>query len=210
MKTSTHHAVMAGAVVGLFCAGRTPVAKADEIPPGVTIERLQYRGTGCRQGTADARIVGSGTAFIILFTEFNAQASPEVSPSENRSRCNVSVHLKYPVGWSFSASSVVYRGNAVLGPGVEAQMEARYHFPGTPSSSAETSTGGPARKVSGPLRQFTTERWSPWARRGTLPVNVDARVDIDNRGSPSSQGIITVEQQDGTFKLQFNLRWQRC
>ncbi|MGK4005855.1 DUF4360 domain-containing protein [Sorangium sp. So ce1036] len=210
MKKATCHGAVAALAAGLFCAAPAGRARAQERPEGVRIERLMYRGTGCRQGTADAQIVGGGTAFIIVFTEFNAQAGPSASPSEGRSRCNVSVHLRYPEGWSFTAASVVYRGNAILGPRVSARMGARYNFPGTPSSSAEVELTGFATEDFELLRQFDTARWSPCARRGALPVNVLATVEVSNRQDRSSSGLITVEQHDGTFDLQLNLRWRRC
>lgn len=200
------------ALAALLGLAPARAALAEEAPEGVRIERIHYRGTGCPEGSTFVEVSPDRQSFVVIFEDFHAEAGPDVSPSQKISQCGLNLHLSYPPGWSFTTASVAYRGSAVLGLGVVARLDARLNMPGHPSSGAEQVLEGTG---TGPqdfdlIQRVDDGRWSPCSRRGTLPVNIVAKAEVDNSADRSKIGVISVAQEDGVFDVAFNVRWRRC
>ncbi|EEB89876.1 hypothetical protein MPER_11981, partial [Moniliophthora perniciosa FA553] len=80
------------------------------------------------------------TAVTITFSAFEASAGPDISITENRKNCQVSLNVHVPQGFSFAIVDVDYRGFYQLDDKVKGLHDAVYYFQGQLVQSEATST----------------------------------------------------------------------
>jgi hypothetical protein len=202
--------ILAALAVGLAFMGAESTAKAEDAPEFVRIRKIQYSGPACPPGSATVSTFNENRAFLITYNEFLVEAGPGMPLAVGNKQCTVSIEVEHPQGWSYTVGSIVYRGNAVLGAGVNARFRARYNFPGSGEARNEVFLYGPANRDFSLPQDFSLDIWEPSCRGGTLPIIVTGTAAIDNTAVRQGSGIIRVEQQDGTFDMIINLRWKRC
>jgi hypothetical protein len=185
---------------------------ADGGAAGVTIRDVTYRGTGCPAGSAAVSITPDGRQFEMTFSSFVATRGPGVAASEARKDCLLDVQLDVARGYAYSVSGADYQGFAQLDQGVVGQRASTYHFADEPREPAFVDD------LKGPLSeeyQFTDtpkgegkscERDDDDAR-----IRIRTSVKLEARHAPAAQGLMTVDETDGTVvKETWHLRWRRC
>jgi len=196
------------AAAGLIGVGSASTAQA-EPPPGVSISRVSLRGPACPPGTATVDLLRDNTAFVITYNEFNVEAGPDVPLPESSKHCVAIIGLDYPAGWTWTVSSIVYRGSMILADGVNGRLRTRISFPGMPSVSREVRKYGPFLGDFELAARYDIQTWAPCGG-GRLPMTMTATAQVDNVRYRNRSGLVTVEQQDGTFDMICNLQWRRC
>lgn len=196
------------AAAGMIGVGSASTAQAEQ-PPRVSIASINLRGPACPPGTATVDLLRGNTAFVITYNEFNVEAGPDVPLPESSKHCVAIVGLDYPAGWTWAVSSIVYRGNMILGDAVSGRLRTRLSFPGSPSVSKEVRQSGPFLGDFELPARYETQVWAPCGG-GRLPMTMTATAQVDNTRSRSRSGLVTVEQQDGTFDMICNIQWRRC
>jgi hypothetical protein len=58
-----------------------------------------------------------------------------------------------------------------------------------------------------PLDVFT---WAPCGGSGPAAMAITTTGQVDNMMARDQQGLLTVEQTDGLFKVIVNVQWKRC
>jgi hypothetical protein len=193
------------AVFSLFAAVASQGAKPP--PQQVTVNSINYGGSGCPQGSVGTSFSNDRTSFTLIFDQFVASTGPGVAIGEGRKNCQINVNLNIPGGWSFSIATVDYRGYVQLPAGMTAEQKSIYYFQG---EVAQASSGskfvGPISKdyLSRDTIPLTAVVWMPCGR--VVPVNINAQVRLMGRG----QGQITTDSIDGKVRQILGLQWKRC
>src|SRR4051812_22208688 len=144
MKLASSLALVAVAACSSFAAGcaDTTEESVDEgtaelagigvpNPSGAYFAAVRANGSGCPKGSYDANISPDGQTFTVTFNAF--EGSVEAGQSLAVKDCNLSIDLQSPQGLSFTVSSFLYQGYALLTePGMSARQTAKYYFMGNP------------------------------------------------------------------------------
>jgi hypothetical protein len=175
------------------------------------VQAINYAGTGCPAGSVAQSVSPDAHQFTLLFDSFVASAGPGVAITESRKNCQVNVQLHVPQGWSYSITTVDYRGYVSLDPYVTGVQQSTYYFAGYLNQATASTT------FTGQLDQDYLNRdtlamqnlvWSPCGAQRNLNINTSVRVN--NRFNPGGQGLLTVDSLDGQVAQIYHLQWQQC
>ncbi|PGG99626.1 hypothetical protein AJ80_09321 [Polytolypa hystricis UAMH7299] len=175
-------------------------------PGGVKITEAIYAGSGCNQGTLDVNISPSGDLCPIYTKDLVARDGPNVSITETRKNCLLSLRLEYPKGWSFSVLAVDYNGYLKLGKDTTAQSGTTYYFSDEPTNvlASQVSFEGP---LTGRFKRQDDLVWTTWSPcgKGESLLNINQSVLV--RGTGTIAGTVT----DGDlFGTTVQLKWREC
>jgi hypothetical protein len=180
----------------------------------ITIENIQYNGTGCPFGTVAQNVSDDKQAFTLTFSEFYAEAGPGISLTQGRKNCVATVKLHIPAGWQYSVADFYYRGFMQLDEGIKSEHSVDYFFEGQGNTSTFASTmEGPYENdyVYSDKVGIGSSLWSPCGVSRALNINTKIRVsNSDKQNFPYSQGFITNDSVDGQITQVFGLVWRRC
>ncbi|KAI9028446.1 hypothetical protein DFJ74DRAFT_703423 [Hyaloraphidium curvatum] len=105
---------------------RAPAIPIDQIK----ILDVSYGGTGCPAGSAAWTISEDKTALTVIYDNFIASAGQNVSYTENRKFCQLSVKMKFPQGLTFSLHELIARGSVQLDDGTWGKHQSLWYFSG--------------------------------------------------------------------------------
>ncbi|KAL0571237.1 hypothetical protein V5O48_010725 [Marasmius crinis-equi] len=181
-------------------------------PPNFNITSLGLNGSGCPPGSAFYILNDQHTAVTITFSAFEASAGPDISITENRKNCQVSLNVHVPQGFSFAIVDVDYRGFYELDTKVKAFHDATYYFQGQLVQSEATSTlTGPVDGKNYVYRDefnLTPTIYSPCGEDTVL--NINSQVRVDNSGNRKGYGFVTDDSIDASITQTFNFQWLTC
>ncbi|KAF5328488.1 hypothetical protein D9611_014538 [Ephemerocybe angulata] len=180
-------------------------------PSGFSISSVAALGTGCPPGTSYVLVSGShkylrtddNTALTAVFSEFYAVAGPEVSISQNRKACQLTVSVKVPAGYNFGLKNIESAGYYQLDSGVSASQGSYYY------SSAWTEFRGPVqgKEYIGKVDyDLTGSVRSTCGKDVVLNILNDVRVN----NSKNKQGSGAIAKDLVNLKQTLNLDWQAC
>lgn len=206
-----NHTIFA-AQIGAMMSSNSAFAQATPDPSQVYIQRLTYAGAGCATGTVAHNVASDAKAFTLLFSNFIAEAGPNVRAGKDRSACRITVDLRFPNGWSYSVFTVDYRGFMSLDPNVSATQKSSYYFQAASGSARNFSTTswGPVDRDY-QLRDsivVSDLNWSPCGR--TRAMNIDTEISVNNSLARQNSGVITIDSIDGQLVQTYGVIWQRC
>ncbi len=193
-------------------------AAAQSAPPArsVTLKSIKYNGSGCPIGTVAENISADNQAFTLTFSEFIAEAGPNVSPRSNRKNCQLTAVLSIPPGWQYTVGSFNYRGFIDVDPGVTATHTTSYYFQG------QGQTGTFQSRQNGPYADAFTytdtiglnsqNLWSPCNIERALNINAAIYVGVNDPRNTSSTGYIANDSIDGELRQRYSysLYWRPC
>ena len=180
-------------------------------PEWVTIEDVQYNGSGCPIGSVAENISEDKLAFTLAFSEYVAEAGPGIPISASRKNCQIIVSMKYPQGWSWSVVSFDYRGYAFLDRNIEGTQKVSYYFQGgSDDISLESTLDGPYDDDYHFRDEFDVLSlvWSPCGLERALNLNTQVR--INNRRNRRGEGFMTLDSLDGAVVHRYGIQWRRC
>ena len=80
----------------------------------ITINDINYNGSGCPIGTVAQNVSDDNKAFTVIFSDYIAEAGDGISLRDGRKNCQLTLSLSVPQGWQYSIASFDYRGFAFL------------------------------------------------------------------------------------------------
>jgi hypothetical protein len=197
---------MTGILPGLTVLAVATTVNA--MPPDFAqIESIEYRGSACPAGTATIDLVDNNNAFLVTYDVFQAQVGPGIPLTESSKFCNLVIKVNYSAGMQFACRNIIYRGNANLQRDVYARFRSRFNFPGERSVSIEERLQGPFLGDFEVPDRINELQWSPCGGQATLIATGTAQLLATHR---RAEGLVTTEQTDGKFKMQFDLDWRPC
>ncbi|HYD49944.1 MAG TPA: DUF4360 domain-containing protein [Terriglobales bacterium] len=178
-------------------------------PNEVYIQSINYGGTGCPSGSVGTSFSNDRSSFTLIFDQFVASSGPSVPLTESRKICLLFINLRIPQGWSYSVSTLDFRGYVSLPKGVTAEQKSTYYFEGEPRpGSASSRFSGPVAKdyLTRDQLGLNTLQW--FGCGGARPLIVSAQVELFKTDGRTAQ--ITVDSTDGKLEHVIGLRWKPC
>lgn len=196
--------------------GKAPVlapqgdgSRAAPNPSEVYVQSISYGGSGCPQGSIGTSLSNDRSTFTLIFDQFVAASGPGVSVTESRKNCQININMRVPNGWTYTISTIDYRGYVQIPAGYTAEQKSVYYFQGqTMQASGATQFRGPATKDylvrdTVPLNSLV---WMPCSR--VVPLNVNAQIRLIGPAGQNAQ--ITTDSIDGKIKHVIGLQWRPC
>lgn len=193
----------------------------------VSIQSLEYRGTGCATNTATINISPDNQAFTIFFSNFMVDTS-ERQGRPVRKTCELNMSLAAPLGWSYTIVGVQVRGYASLETGVVGAQTLFAKIGSTTSQIAKLPLRGPytddfMNTAAIPLQNAQwsacdNNRQRPLHLRSALNIRPagarfnDDQGDVDDPslGTNLPSGLITIDSVDGELTQIYSISWKRC
>ncbi len=182
----------------------------------LSIEEVQYSGTGCPQGSVSIELAPDASSFTVLYDRFDLRVGAE--STEGMMDCLIRVRLKKPRQMGFRIESADFRGFVQLDPGVVGVQKIRLTS-GTVGASRKALAEFGYEKWKGPINEnFVISALGPVeppevvdcapARERSVIV-LDSKIRIRKAGG-SRVGQITIDSVDGRLTQKYNLRWTDC
>ncbi len=217
--------LMAGLILQVLATSATATAQ-DQPPRGeVTIGRVDYRGNGCKDGSAVYNISPDGKAMTVLFADYVVDSSARRGRPA-RKICDLDVQLNIPDGWSFSVFAVDVRGYASLQPGVVGVQKVFASFGRIqPQQIGRQRLVGPYddNYVNHSEVGLEAAEWSRCNTGRTQKFNLKTAVTVrpqagfndedgDNDGGTGTfpSGFMTIDSLDGRLVHVYGIAWKRC
>jgi Domain of unknown function (DUF4360) len=210
---------LAVAAGGLLCAA---VATAATVPAAasvdgrggrptgrVVIEVVKVNGSGCRPGTATVAVSSDNTAFTVTYSGYLAQAGAGAKKKDQLKNCKLKLKVGVPKGFTYTISSIDYRGYARLERGATGGMGADYSFQG---ANRTTSVNHPFTAPVDDDWQVTdteTAGFEPCGKQRAL--NIDTELEVGaGTSDPTSTSVLSMDSTDGAVHTTYHLDWQTC
>jgi hypothetical protein len=199
------------ALIGATLGTQAQAATTDAVPSQrIEVGINTVNGSGCPAGTAAVAVAPDNTAFTVSYSDYLAQSSGDVSPTESRKNCQLNLNVHVPQGFTYAIASVNYRGYAYLGSGATALQKAQYYFQGSAETTAST------HNFAGPMddnwqttdtTDYASLVWAPCGETRNFNINSELRVDAGTGGGTS---FIAMDSTDGGVSTTYQLAWEEC
>lgn len=198
MKTSIALAALA------LTLGFASAAHAENM----TLGEPGYGGTGCPGGSVSATLSPDATSLSLLFDEYIVEAGGDTGKKFDRKSCNIAIPVHVPQGISVSIIAIDYRGYNNLPPGADSQFNVEYFFAGARGPTFTRKFTGPKNEdylIQNELKAQTIV-WSKCGADVNLRTNSSIRVNTKN----NQQAMATVDTQDVSAAIIYQLQWKKC
>ncbi|KAI8901552.1 hypothetical protein BC833DRAFT_617477 [Globomyces pollinis-pini] len=186
-----------------------PIQASGPNPNQVYVAGISYGGTGCPANTVSISMAQDQQSFTLIFDQFVATSGAGTTAKEHRKNCQVNIDMRYPQGYSYSVTTVDYRGFVGIPAGLNAIQRTNYYFAGQTEQIDSKSI------FTGPFNQnylirdtidVSQKVWSPCG--SVVRGNVNAEVRL--QGDVTKTGQITVDSIDGKVQQTFGISWKTC
>ena len=181
------------------------------------ITNVGYAGNGCPAGSASVNIGNSGKTVSVLFDEFFVEAGVN-KRTFDRKKCDISINVKVPSGFSISLVDADYRGFIELPRQARAKFHREYFFAGRRGPRFVNRWRGATSDdfyKKDRLALFANT-WSPCGANVLLRAKTAISVNT-RRNQQAVAGVDSAEFTSNTIvhhrtphALDLHLRWRRC
>jgi hypothetical protein len=185
-------------------AAVTGVAHADDIYLG----EPGYGGTGCPGGSVSATLSPDAKSLSLLFDAYSVEAGGDTGKSFDRKSCNIAIPVHVPQGMSVSVLSIDYRGYNNVPAGASSQFNVEYFFAGARGPSFTRAFKGPLDSDYLIQNQLTAQA-TVWSKCGA-DVNLRTNSSIRVNTKQNKQALATVDSQDVSAAIIYQLQWKQC
>jgi hypothetical protein len=187
----------------------TNESKQQDSPSSVYLAGVTYGGTGCSEGTVTSSFDETSSTLKLQFEEYIATTGPNRTVSDSRKSCQITIDLRYPLGWQYSYGSTEFRGKVDIPEGQQAIQQSMYYFAGNPNNAVSKVTFvGPMTKDYVALNEIDQNAmlWSDCGR--VQPSSIKSVVYL-TPGS-SLTGKITVDEITKKVTQEHCVVWRKC
>ncbi len=195
--------LLALSVLALGCSLAT-AAHADDISLGIP----GYGGTGCPGGSVSATLSPDAKSLSLLFDSYLVEAGGDTGKSFDRKSCNVAIPVHVPQGLSVSILAIDYRGYNNIPSGANSQFSVEYFFAGTRGPTFSRRFNGPV-DADYLIQNRLTAQAIVWSACGA-DVNLRTNSSIRVTTRANRQAMATVDSEDVSAAIIYQLQWRRC
>lgn len=200
-------------------------------PSKVIMQKPNYQGSGCPEGTASVAMAGDNRAVSIVFDNFTTEAGQQAMKQTTEKTCRLIIPIEAPKGFRMAVAQMDYRGFHALPAKARAKLSAIHQIRhqglkalGTRVKSAQTFNGPLAEdffmsavienkpivnvKLLNPLLNPILKTCG-----GTYNLEVDVSIAVSSNAT-GEQAMITLDSIDGTVSdkrsVSYHLQWEQC
>lgn len=194
-------AIAALALTGSFAT----LAYAQE---DISLGEPGYGGTGCPGGSVSATLSPDAKSLSLLFDAYAAEAGGNTGKTFDRKSCNIAIPVFVPQGLSIAVLAIDYRGYNNVPAGASSQFNVEYFFAGTRGPTFRRTFNGPKNEDYLIQNQLTAQSivWSACGADVNLRTNSSIRVST----SGNQQALATVDSEDVSAAIIYQLQWKQC
>jgi len=196
--------LIAAAAVALFSG----FAGASQAQESITLGEPGYGGTGCPGGSVSATLSPDATSLSLLFDSYQVEAGGETGKKFDRKSCNIAIPVHVPQGISISVLAIDYRGYNQFEAGADSTFNVEYFFAGLRGPTFTKTFKGPQSDdylIHNELKAQTIV-WSKCGADVNLRTNSSIRVNTKN----NKQALATVDSEDVSAAIIYQLQWKKC
>jgi len=194
---------------------------AQDIPTSAQVTQVQFDGSGCDAGSANAIITEDLSFLSVLYDRFSAEIGNGTANKKSKSiekRCSIIVNVNVPQGWVFDFEQIDYRGfieipnkASVAYQLTTAEIEGgaamgfdQQLFQGPRNENYMVSVKNKAPKI--------LNKVSCLASGQNIKIRIKTTVGVRNllAGIMKPAVKIIVDSTDASFRQNLKLRWKRC
>lgn len=194
-------AIAALALIGSFAS----LAHAQE---DIALGEPGYGGTGCPGGSVSATLSPDAKSLSLLFDAYIVEAGGDTGKTFDRKSCNVAIPVHVPQGLAVSILAIDYRGYNNVPAGARSQFNVEYFFAGTRGPTFRQTFNGP-KDEDYLIRNELTARSLVWSACGA-DVNLRTNSSIRVSTTGNKQALATVDSEDVSAAIIYQLQWKRC
>jgi len=214
------------AVLSVSLLGPRLMADAATAHPS-GIEGIDYRGTGCPEGSVAANLAPDAQTMTLIFSAFAVDTSTR-SGRPMRKVCVINIAMGTEPGWQFTLFGVNVRGYANIQSGAVGVQQVLHSFgQGSGQAIGRQQLIGPFDNNFSSYSELplAAAEWSPCDsgrhRRFHLRTSITVRPRLGFRDSDGEQddggkgpnfpyGYMTIDSIDGGMVQQYQVGWRRC
>ena len=184
------------------------LGSAAQAQENITLGEPGYGGTGCPGGSVSATLSPDATSLSLLFDEYIVEAGGDSGKRFDRKSCNIAIPVHVPQGISVSVIAIDYRGYNNFPAGADSQFNVEYFFAGARGPTFTRKFRGPQDEDYLIQNQLTAQTivWSKCGADVNLRTNSSIRVNTRN----NQQAMATVDSQDVSAAIVYQLQWKKC
>lgn len=206
-------------------------AKDKPAPSKVIMQRPNYQGSGCPEGTASVVMSGDNRAVSIVFDNFTTEAGQQAMKQTTEKACRLIIPIEAPQGFRMAIAQMDYRGFHALPAKARARLLAIHQIRhqglkvlGTRVRSQQNFQGPLAEDFfmsalieTKPLAN--TKKLNPLLNPilktcgGTYNLVVDVSIAVMSNAT-GEQAMITLDSIDGQVSdknsVSYHLQWEQC
>lgn len=188
----------------LATASFATLAHAEDI----TLGEPGYGGTGCPGGSVSATLSPDATSLSLLFDSYLVEAGGDTGKKFDRKSCNVAIPVHVPQGIAISILAIDYRGYNNFPAGANSQFNVEYFFAGARGPTFTKQFNGPKDEDYLIHNELTAKSivWSACGADVNLRTNSSIRVTTKN----NQQALATVDSEDVSAAIIYQLQWKQC
>lgn len=167
-----------------------------------------YGGTGCPGGSVSATLSPDAKSLSLLFDSYSVEAGGDTGKSFDRKSCNIAIPVHVPQGLSIAVLAIDYRGYNNLPAGANTQFSVEYFFAGTRGPTFSRTFKG-VLDDDYLIQNELTAQSVVWSKCGT-DVNLRTNSSIRVTTKQNKQALATVDSQDVSAAIVYQLQWKKC
>jgi hypothetical protein len=184
------------------------LATASHAQDDIALGEPGYGGTGCPAGSVSATLSPDAKSLSLLFDEYIVEAGGDTGKAFDRKSCNIAIPVFVPQGLSVSVIAIDYRGYNNVPRGGATDFNVEYFFAGTRGPSFRKTFRGPIDEDY-LIRNELTAQAMVWSACGA-DVNLRTNSSIRVTTRQNQQALATVDSQDVSAAIIYQLQWKRC
>jgi hypothetical protein len=194
------------AITALVAAASfTSMAHAQE---AITLGTPGYGGTGCPGGSVSATLSPDATSLSLLFDSYVVEAGGDTGKTFDRKACNVAIPVHVPQGLSIAVLAIDYRGYNNFQAGSNSQFNVEYFFAGARGPTFSKTFNGP-KDENYLIQNKLTAQTTVWSACGA-DVNLRTNSSIRVTTKQNKQALATVDSEDVSAAIVYQLQWKKC
>ena len=199
MKTLIAFAALA------LAAGISGAAHAQD---GITLGEPGYGGTGCPGGSVSATLSPDNTSLSLLFDSYSVEAGGDTGKKFDRKSCNIAIPVHVPQGFAVSVLALDSRGFNQFDAGSDSTFSVEYFVAGLRGPTFTKTFKGPQGDDYLIHNELTAQTvvYSKCGADVNLRTNSSIRVNTKN----NKQALATVDSQDVSAAIVYQLQWKQC
>ncbi len=174
----------------------------------ITLGEPGYGGTGCPGGSVSATLSPDATSLSLLFDQYLVEAGGETGKTFDRKSCNVAIPVHVPQGMAVSILAIDYRGYNNFPVGANSQFNVEYFFAGARGPVFSKKFNGP-KDEDYLIHNELTAKTIVWSACGA-DVNLRTNSSIRVTTSGNKQALATVDSEDVSAAIIYQLQWKQC